>query len=257
VLCACDDIASVMMTGCGNVQDANQSQTSQDITQCELDCPNGQVFTCTTVPCSVTGTSLTCNGVVTSCPSQQICTPGDVRTCCAFSGGCGCLGDQTCNSTGLLWARASAPHPGARRAPDGLAGPRVKITIPVGTGKSSRRTCRARLGSTGREPDFLASSETMRHAESVPSPSQADRPIDDVLGAHHRGMEAACLEIVRAGSAADPRDLALRWRRVERERLEYMAAMRAPSRGDIPAWWHSHKRSARVWRAKNLGVVDR
>jgi len=107
----------VMMTGCSNVQEENQSQTSQDITQCELDCPNGQVFTCTTLPCSVTATSLTCNGVVTSCPSQQICTPGNVRTCCAFSGGCGCIGEQTCNSSGSSWGSCIGSTPRGTQCP--------------------------------------------------------------------------------------------------------------------------------------------
>ncbi len=93
----------VMMTGCADVQDANQSQKSQAVSGCEVDCAGGQVLTCTITPCSATATTLTCNGVITNCPPPQICTPGDVRGCCAFSGGCGCIGEQTCNSSGTAW----------------------------------------------------------------------------------------------------------------------------------------------------------
>jgi hypothetical protein len=88
--------------GCGNIQDVNQSVASQAITQCELDCPGGQVFTCTTLPCTVTGTSLTCNGSVTSCPA---CTPTSCSAagaeCGTLSNGCG--GTLSCGScpTGL------------------------------------------------------------------------------------------------------------------------------------------------------------
>src|SRR5262245_49688148 len=40
------------------------------------------------------------------------CTPGDVRSCCPFSNGCGCVGDQSCDATGT-WGtcRGARPHP--------------------------------------------------------------------------------------------------------------------------------------------------
>ena len=39
------------------------------------------------------------------------CTPGQVRSCCPFSNGCGCLGDQTCDANGV-WGtcRGARPH---------------------------------------------------------------------------------------------------------------------------------------------------
>ena len=88
-------IATIM--GCNDIQEPNQSTASQDVTQCELDGPGGQVFTCTTLPCSVTATSLTCNGAVTTCPA---CTP---TTCAAQGAECGtasngCGGTLSCGS---------------------------------------------------------------------------------------------------------------------------------------------------------------
>jgi cysteine-rich repeat protein len=69
----------VTMTGCGDVQNANESenegQTSQALTGCELDCPNGPVFFCSQ-PCSVTATTLSCNGTITTCPPPVICGNG-------------------------------------------------------------------------------------------------------------------------------------------------------------------------------------
>src|SRR3954469_5997597 len=80
----------VTMTGCGDVRNANEGQnesengsqnenenegqTSQAITTgCELDCWDGSVFTCPS-PCSVTATTLNCNGSITSCPPvQSVC----------------------------------------------------------------------------------------------------------------------------------------------------------------------------------------
>ncbi|HEU4727430.1 MAG TPA: hypothetical protein VFT22_06070 [Kofleriaceae bacterium] len=35
--------------------------------------------------------------------ASQVCTPGDIRDCCPFSGGCGCIGEQTCNASGTGW----------------------------------------------------------------------------------------------------------------------------------------------------------
>ncbi len=94
--CALVTTLFVTMTGCGNVQDPNQSQTdesptnesetSQAVTGCELDCPNGPVLTCSD-PCAVFGNNLFCSGGVTSCPS---CVPsGCGGACGVVSDGCG------------------------------------------------------------------------------------------------------------------------------------------------------------------------
>jgi hemerythrin superfamily protein len=64
----------------------------------------------------------------------------------------------------------------------------------------------------------------MPHGQSVSCSPLACYPVDDVLGAHHREIEAECLEIMSAGFADDPRDLVWRWGKVERELLEHMAA---------------------------------
>jgi hypothetical protein len=64
----------------------------------------------------------------------------------------------------------------------------------------------------------------MSNGASVSHAPLASRPVDDVLGAHHREIEAACLEIMSAASAGARVDLGPRWARVERELLEHMAA---------------------------------
>ncbi|HEU4726392.1 MAG TPA: hemerythrin domain-containing protein [Kofleriaceae bacterium] len=61
-------------------------------------------------------------------------------------------------------------------------------------------------------------------AQSIPARSPATHSVEDVLGAHHREIEAECFEIMSAGFADEPRDLTLRWAKVERELLEHMAA---------------------------------
>lgn len=48
-------------------------EVQQAVTGCELDCPGGQVFTCSD-PCSVDGGTLNCNGVLTTCPPVCTCT---------------------------------------------------------------------------------------------------------------------------------------------------------------------------------------
>lgn len=81
----------VTMIGCGgdvqDVQDVNESQTSQEITQCEVFCPGGQVLVCTAVPCSVTSlTSMNCNGTAMNCS----CIPNTCGTSCGLiPDGCG------------------------------------------------------------------------------------------------------------------------------------------------------------------------
>lgn len=87
--------------GCGgsDVADGAEpvSQVDQDITMCEVDCPSGPVLTCTTTPCSVTATSLTCNGTTTNCPCGTCATSG--ADCGSISDGCGhTLNCGTCGS---------------------------------------------------------------------------------------------------------------------------------------------------------------
>ena len=64
----------------------------------------------------------------------------------------------------------------------------------------------------------------MLHGESSSSETLACSSVDDVLGAHHREIEAGCFEIMSAGFADDARDLTSRWAKVEREFHEHMAA---------------------------------
>ena len=94
----------VTMIGCGgdvqDVQDVNESQTSQDVTGCELDCLDGSVHICPQQPCSVIGDSMNCNGAVTTCPTT--CVPRTCGTSCGvISDGCGgTLQCRTCCPTG-------------------------------------------------------------------------------------------------------------------------------------------------------------
>lgn len=108
--CALVTTLLVATIGCGgDVQDQNQSlgedesQTSQAVTGCELDCPGGQVFTCATTPCSVTATSLTCNGTVTTCPSNA---------CDADGGICGMSSLQCHTKGGITIFASCAPSTG-------------------------------------------------------------------------------------------------------------------------------------------------
>jgi cysteine-rich repeat protein len=113
--CAFVTALLVAMTGCGNLQEANESQTSQALTGCELDCPGGQVFTCGQ-PCSVTATSLTCNGVTTTCPPPTVCgngirepgeacDDGNVRSFDRCSSDC----LHACQA-GTIWCDCTAEH---------------------------------------------------------------------------------------------------------------------------------------------------
>jgi hypothetical protein len=106
------------MTGCGgdfqDVQDVNESQTSQDVTGCELDCPDGSVNICPQQPCSVIGNSMNCNGTVTTCPSPPQCVP---RTCGAS---CGQISDG-CGHT--LNCRSCGCRPGTHDCHDGTCVP--------------------------------------------------------------------------------------------------------------------------------------
>lgn len=102
----CVVVAALAMTGspgCGELDGAKAagavSQVNQDVTQCELDCLSGAVLTCTTVPCSITATTLTCNGATTTCPP---CVPttceANGATCGTISDGCG--GTLSCGTCG-------------------------------------------------------------------------------------------------------------------------------------------------------------
>lgn len=61
-------------------------------------------------------------------------------------------------------------------------------------------------------------------ARSTTPPDAPAGRIDDALSAHHGALDAACLELMGAAHSADPRALAQRWREVERDLLEHMAA---------------------------------
>jgi hemerythrin-like domain-containing protein len=91
----------------------------------------------------------------------------------------------------------------------------------------------------------------MPRVEPLLSTDPEDRPNDDALGAHHREMEAVCLELVRAGGARESRDLALRWRRLERELLEHIAAEEALL---FPAYQQLHRENAQHLRAEHAGL---
>jgi cysteine-rich repeat protein len=106
----------VSVAGCGDVRTAGESQTSQALTGCELDCPNGQVFTCSQ-PCSVTATTLNCNGVVTSCPlppgvcgngiveAGEVCDDGNNNSFDHCSPDC----DHVCTGTSI-WCDCTTEH---------------------------------------------------------------------------------------------------------------------------------------------------
>jgi hypothetical protein len=64
----CNAILVVVMAGCGGVQDVNEGQTSQAISGCDVDTPDGTVLTCSTLPCTANATRLTRHG--TSRPAR-------------------------------------------------------------------------------------------------------------------------------------------------------------------------------------------
>lgn len=88
----CVLVVALAVTGCGGIatpdEPQSSSQVAQDVTMCELDCPSGDVFTCTTVPCSVTANTITCDGTTTTCP---VCVP--TRTCAGVGADCGSISD--------------------------------------------------------------------------------------------------------------------------------------------------------------------
>jgi hemerythrin superfamily protein len=94
----------------------------------------------------------------------------------------------------------------------------------------------------------------MLHGQSVSCSTLACHPVDDVLGAHHREIEAACLEIMSAGFADDARDLTFRWGKVERELLEHMAA---EERMVLPAYQRANPENAQDLRDEHAVLRER
>jgi hemerythrin superfamily protein len=94
----------------------------------------------------------------------------------------------------------------------------------------------------------------MPDGDLVSNLTLACRPVDDVLGAHHREIEDECLEIMSAGFTDEPRDLTLRWRRVERELLEHMAA---EERMVFPAYQRAEPENAQGLRDEHAVLRER
>ena len=93
----------------------------------------------------------------------------------------------------------------------------------------------------------------MSYGESVSRSTLACHPVDDVLGAHHREIEAECLEIMSAGFADDERDLTWRWGNVERELLEHMAA---EERMVFPAYRQANPENAQDLRREHAALRE-
>jgi hemerythrin superfamily protein len=81
----------------------------------------------------------------------------------------------------------------------------------------------------------------MRHGDSLPSPILASSSVCDVLGWHHREVEAGCLDMMN-GVASDARGLMLRWGKVEHDLLQHMAA---EERIVFPAYQHADPKNIR------------
>lgn len=94
----------------------------------------------------------------------------------------------------------------------------------------------------------------MFHTEPAPHASLANHPVDDVLGTHHHQIEAACLAIMSAGFTGDSRDLASRWRDIERELLEHMAA---EERLLLPAYQRADPENAQDLRDDHAVLRER
>jgi hemerythrin superfamily protein len=63
----------------------------------------------------------------------------------------------------------------------------------------------------------------MRHGNFLSAPFLPSSSLGDLLGEHHREIEAGCLEMM-SGFADNARGLTLRWETVEYALLEHMAA---------------------------------
>jgi len=93
----------------------------------------------------------------------------------------------------------------------------------------------------------------MQTAEASPSSSAPAGSVGDLLGEHHRDIEAACLEIMSAALADDPRDLVLRWRAVERRLLDHMAAEEQVL---LPAYQQAEPENAQDLRDEHAVLRD-
>jgi hypothetical protein len=64
--------------------------------------------------CSATTTSVTCDGAVSACVANTpppVCTPDREVACCAYAGGCGCIGTKTCNAQGTGYGPCDGSTP--------------------------------------------------------------------------------------------------------------------------------------------------
>jgi len=91
----------------------------------------------------------------------------------------------------------------------------------------------------------------MLSAEPVLSRNLPNGPVSDALSEHHREIEAACLEIMAAGFTDDPRDLALRWRVIERELLAHLATEEDLL---LPAYQHADPENAQLLREDHEAI---
>jgi hypothetical protein len=70
-----------------------------------------QHTTSQTPSCSYGVSSTASTASLSWAAASQVCTPGDDRLCCPFSGGCGCQGDQICNASGTAWGSCTGATP--------------------------------------------------------------------------------------------------------------------------------------------------
>jgi len=93
----------------------------------------------------------------------------------------------------------------------------------------------------------------MPHGSAVSCSALASHPVDDVLGAHHREIEAECLAILDAGLADHRHELSGRWAKVERELLEHMAA---EERMVFPAYEQANRENAQKLRGAHSSLRE-
>lgn len=94
----------------------------------------------------------------------------------------------------------------------------------------------------------------MQTAQPVHSRNLPSGQVSDTLAEHHREIERACLEIMSAGLADDPRDLTLRWRVIERELLAHMATEEDLL---LPAYQHADPENAQWLRDDHAALRKR
>ena len=87
-----------------SAEQVSRTQQALSGTGCELDCASGAILTCSQNPCSISGTSLNCNGTVSTCPAgcpsgQQLCGGVCVNTQSSNTncGACGVVCGGTCS----------------------------------------------------------------------------------------------------------------------------------------------------------------